>query len=178
MKRFNEIANFRKIEVKTDYCALKTALYNTNGIILKYIEAFAFPELVEAADKELCAAFEAMKAIKLTEKHEREREKMIDCGRYMIRSLRAYLKTFTYGSDCVNAAVTTAKFQVRDFLNSKKTMTIERGLEFMKRNQLVYAAIKSVEQNCKTKVDVGTFYRLQDDVRNLIDGRLDSYAFA
>lgn len=178
MKRFNEIQNFKNIEVKTNYCALKSALYNINGLIIKYKEAFAFPELVKAADEELVAAFKEIKTMKLSEKHEKERAAILACGRDIIISLREYMRTFTYDNDCIDAAARTARFQVRNFIKSKNDMTINGGVEMLKRNMLVYEAIKNVEQNCKTKIEVESFYGLQDDVLNLVKKKLDGYAFA
>lgn len=178
MKRFNEIQNFKNVEVKTNYCALKSALYNVNGLIIKYKEAFAFPELAKVADEELVAAFKGIKTMKLTEKHEKERAAILACGRDIIISLREYMRTFTYDNDCINAAAKTARFQVGNFIKSKENLTINGGVEMLKRNRSVYEAIKNVEQNCQTKIDVKSFYRLQGDVLRLVKEKLDDYAFA
>lgn len=177
MKRFNEIQNFKNIEVKTNYCALKSALYNINGLIIKYKETFAFPELVKVADEELVAAFKGIKTMKLSEAHEKERVAILACGREIIGSLRAYMRTFSYDNDCIDAAAKTARFQVGNFIKSKNDMTINDGVGMLKRNRLVYEAIKNVEHNCKTKIDVKSFYRLQDDVLHLVKEKLDGYAF-
>lgn len=178
MKRFNSIQDFKNIEVKTNYCALKSALYNINGLIIRYKEAFAFPELVKAADEELVAAFKEIKTMKLSEKHEKERAAILACGRNIIISLREYMRTFTYGNDCIDAAAKTARFQVGNFIKSKENLTINGGVEMLKRNRSVYKAIKNVEQNCQTKIDVKSFYRLQGDVLRLVKEKLDDYAFA
>ena len=73
MKKFNEIDGITDIEVKTDFCELRIALYNTRGVIRKYLYAYAFPSLVCMFVEELATEALKIKQIKVSEKAKAKR---------------------------------------------------------------------------------------------------------
>lgn len=179
MKKFNEIEGFTQIEVSTTYCSLKSLLYEVNGIIYYYRGAYAFTALVNAAKKELTDKFTMIARLDIkSSKHAKPREEILQYGRNIIRSLNEYNREFKYDNSCIEAVITSAKYQVREFLNTKDNMTIVDGEKMMIRNSIIYDIIKVVERECDTKIYVPTFMRLQDDIKNLINKKLDTYDFA
>ena len=64
MKKIKQIDNFKRIEVKTDYSRLRDLLYAVNGIIIKYNETYAFPNIVNVARKELIELFKQIAELK------------------------------------------------------------------------------------------------------------------
>jgi hypothetical protein len=63
MKKFNEIDGITDIEVKTDFCELRIALYNTRGVIRKYLYAYAFPSLANKFIEDLTAEANKVKQV-------------------------------------------------------------------------------------------------------------------
>ena len=68
MKKFNEIDGITDIEVKTDFCELRIALYNTRGVIRKYLYAYAFPSLANKFIEDLTAEANKVKQVKALDK--------------------------------------------------------------------------------------------------------------
>lgn len=182
MKKFYEINSFTQIEVSTNYCALKSLLYEVNGIIYKYRLAYAFPILVNAAKEELTAKFKQMAELEIKStkhsNHAKPREEILQYGRNIIKALSEHNQAFKFDNSCVEAITTSARFQVRAFLQAKDKMTITDGEEMMRRNAMLYNTIKTVEQECNTKIFVPKFIQLQGDIKNLINKKLDAYDFA
>lgn len=179
MKRFNEIDGFTQIEVSTNYCSLKSLLYEVNGIIYKYRQAYAFPALVNAAKEELTAKFMEIASLDIkSPKHAKPREEILQCGRNIIKALAEYNRAFKYDGSCIEAVTTSANFQVRSFLQTKDKMTITDGEEMMRRNAMLYDTIKIIEAERNTKISVPNFYRLQDDIIGHLKKKLDAYTFA
>jgi hypothetical protein len=179
MKKFCEIKGFTQIEVSTNYCSLKSLLYEVNGIIYKYRQTYAFPALVDTAREELTAKFKEIADLEITSgKHSPPRKEILQYGRNIVKALSEHNRSFKYDNSCVDAVTTSAKYQVRSFLQVKDKMTLTEGMEIMKRNLLLNDTIKIVEKECGTKISIPSFNRLQDDMISHLKSKLDAYAFA
>lgn len=178
MKKFYEIDDFSQIEVKTSYCSLKSLLFDANGIIYKYLHTYAFPQFVSAAREELTKVMKQISDLEISSsKYRPQQEEILEKGRKIVISLQKYERGFQYDNSCIEAISTTAKYQVLDFLQTKDKMSFAKGLELLGRNNLTYSTIHTIEEMFSTKVNVSTFYRLQDEIINLLKTKLDTYAF-
>ena len=178
MKKFCEIKNFSQIEEKVNYCSLKSLLYEANAIIYSYRQAYAFPALVKKVRDEMIEVMQQISELKLTSpKYKPQQEAILAKGRALVAALINYEREFQFDESCVEAINTSAKFQVRTFLQKKDMMTFSQGIDLLERNNLLYATIKTIEEQLSIKISIPSFFRLQDDIINRIKGDLDKYAF-
>ena len=84
MKKFNEIDGIADIEVKTDFCELRIALYNTRGVIRKYLYAYAFPSLANKFIEDLTAEANKVKQVKAQDKIKETQETIITKIQHLI----------------------------------------------------------------------------------------------
>ncbi len=178
MKKFCEIKNFSQIEESTNYCLLKSLLFEANGIIYKYRQAYAFPLLVKQAKDEIIKTMQQISGLKLTSpKYKPQQEAILAKGRAIVAALTNYEQEFQFDESSAAAIDTSAKFQVRTFLQTKDVMTFSQGIDLLERNKLLYATIRTIEEQLSIKISIPSFFRLQDDIINRMKGDLDKYAF-
>ena len=179
MKKFNEIDGITDIEVKTDFCELRIALYNTRGVIRKYLHAYAFPSLVCRFVEELAAEGLKIKQIKVTEKAKAKQEELLIKIQHLIDVLQEYFKSFAWDKDCISSIETSAKFQVSVFLKSKaeNKLTIDSCMEMLQRNKLIYDSIRQAEYALGVRIENKSFMRLQTDIKNELQKIIDVYDF-
>ena len=179
MKRFNEIENFKRIEVRTDYSRLRDLLYAVNGIIIKHNDAFAFPIIVKEVRKELIILFKTISELKPpTEGYKRTVQIVLERGRMLVSALNNYITTFQYDDSCIEAAIKSARYQVQSYLNNKGSMNINDALNMMSRNILIKDSINETNIRLGTNINERSFNILQDDLITLVKEQIDSYAFA
>ena len=179
MKKFNEIDGITDIEVKTDFCELRIALYNTRGVIRKYLHAYAFPSLVCMFVEELAAEGLKIKQIKVAEKAKAKQEELLIKIQHLIDVLQEYFKSFVWNKDCISSIETSAKFQVSVFLKSKaeNKLTIDSCMEMLQRNKLIYDSIRQAEYALGVRIENKSFMRLQTDIKNELQKIIDVYDF-
>lgn len=179
MKKFNEIDGIADIEVKTDYCELRIAAYNTRGVIRKYLYAYAFPPLVNKFIEDLTAEGAKVKQIKVTDRAKAKQEELLSKIQRLIKVLNAYIQSFTWNNSSISAVETSAKYQVRVFLKHKdeNTLTIDNCMEMLQRNRLIYDSLKQAEQTLNTKIQNKSFLRLQNDIKGELQKLIDVYDF-
>jgi hypothetical protein len=179
MKKIKQIDNFKRIEVKTDYSRLRDLLYAVNGVMIKYNETYAFPNIVNVARKELIELFKQIAELKPpTNAFNLTRDKVLSKGRILVTSMNDYLKNFQYDDSCIDAASMSARYQVYSFLQSKDIININDALNMMRRNILINDSINEINIKLGANINERNFNRLQDDLITLVKEKIDSYAFA
>lgn len=179
MKKFNEIDGITDIEVKTDFCELRIALYNTRGVIRKYLYAYAFPSLTNKFIEDLTAEANKVKQVKALDKIKETQETIITKIQHLIKNLQEYLQSFTWDTSSVSAIETSAKYQVRVFLNSKdeNKLTIENCIEMLQRNRLIYDSLRQAEKALGVRIESKSFMRLQTDIKTELQKLINAYDF-
>lgn len=179
MKNFNEINGIADIEVKTDFCELRIALYNTRGVIRKYLYAYAFPSMVNKFIEDLTAEANKVKQVKALDKIKETQETIITKIRHLIKVLQEYLQSFTWDTSSVSAIETSAKYQVRVFLKNKDEdkLTIENCIEMLQRNRLIYDSLRQAEQALGVRIESKSFMRLQTDIKTELQKLINAYDF-
>ena len=179
MKKFNEINGITDIEVKTDFCELRIALYNTRGVIRKYLYAYAFPPLVYRFIEELITEGRKIKQIKVSDKAKSKQEELLAKIQYLIKVLHGYLQSFAWDNSSISAVDTSAKYQVRVFLKYKdeNTLTIDNCIEMLQRNRLIYDSLIQAEQALNVRIENKSFFRLQKDIKDELQKLVDVYDF-
>ena len=179
MKKFNEINGITDIEVKTDFCELRIALYNARGVIRKYLYAYAFPSLACRFVEELAAEGLKVKQSKVSEKAKAKQEELLIKIQHLIDVLQESCKSFVWDKDCISSIETSAKFQVSVFLKSKaeNKFTIDSCMEMLQRNKLIYDSIRQAEQSLGVRIENKSFMRLQQDIKGELQKLIDVYDF-
>ena len=179
MKKFNEINGIADIEVKTDFCELRIALYNTRGVIRKYLYAYAFPSLANKFIEDLTAEANKVKQVKALDKIKETQETIITKIQHLIKTLQDYLQSFTWDRSSVSAIETSAKYQVRVFLNNKdeNKLTIENCIEMLQRNRLIYDSLRQAEKALGVRIESKSFMRLQTDIKTELQKLINAYDF-
>lgn len=178
MIKFCEIKNFSQIEEKVNYCSLKSLLYAANAIIYNYRQAYAFPVVVKKAREEMIEVMQQILELKLTSpKYKPQQEAILAKGRALVAALINYEREFQYDESCVEAINTSARFQVHTFLDKKKTLMFAEGIGLLERNNLLYATIKTIEEKLSIKINIPSFFGLQDEIIAHMKENLDKYAF-
>jgi ribosomal protein S8 len=179
MKKFNEIDGITDIEVKTDFCELRIALYNTRGVIRKYLYAYAFPSLANKFIEDLTAEANKVKQVKALDKIKETQETIITKIQHLIKTLQEYLQSFTWDTSSVSAIETSAKYQVRVFLNNKdeNKLTIENCIEMLQRNRLIYDSLRQAEKALGVRIESKSFMRLQTDIKTELQQLINAYDF-
>lgn len=179
MKKFNEIDGITDIEVKTDFCELRIALYNTRGVIRKYLHAYAFPSLVNKFIEDLTAEANKVKQVKAQDTIKETQETIITKIKYLIKVLQEYLQSFAWDNSSIDAIEKSAKYQVRVFLNNKdeNKLTIENCIEMLLRNRLIYDSLRQAEKALGVRIESKSFMRLQTDIKNELQKLINVYDF-
>ena len=179
MRKFNEINGITDIEVKTDFCELRIALYNTRGVIRKYLYAYAFPSLANKFIEDLTAEANKVKQVKALDKIKETQETIITKIQHLIKVLQEYLQSFAWDNSSIDAIEKSAKYQVRVFLNNKdeNKLSIETCMEMLQRNKLIYDSIRQAEYALGVKIENKSFMRLQTDIKNELQKLIDVYDF-
>lgn len=178
MKKINQISDFRQMFNHSEYLSLRDLVYAINGVIMNYEDAYAFPELVNAAKQELIALFNKVSELRpLKESYKNNVAWVLENGRKMIASLTEYVKNFEYDNDCVDGAVKLARYQVQRYVKNKGKIDVATAFAMMKRNLLIEREIINVRSALGTPIEIPSFNLLQDDLMNIVKDEANSYAF-
>ena len=82
MKKIKDIENFKRLEGKSEYSQLRDLTYAINGVIIKYSETYAFPNIVNEVKNELVTLFKQVADLKPhKEAYDKSRQIVLNKGR-------------------------------------------------------------------------------------------------
>ena len=179
MKKIKDIENFKRLEGKSEYSQLRDLTYAINGVIIKYSETYAFPNIVNEVKNELVTLFKQIADLKPhKEAYDKSRQIVLNKGRDIVKALIRYNKNFKYDTSCIEAASKSAKYQVFSFLKNKEHLDFETAFGMMQRNKLINESINIINEKCDGKIFEPNFNRLQNDLIKLLVNTIESYDFA
>lgn len=180
MKRFNSIQDFAAIKCEAKACsdALRKLHYQANEIIYSHAQQYAFPRNVQAAIDELTKTFVKIKDLEVPATAKAKKEEILQKGRKMVRSLKAYKQNFTYDKSCVDGIEAMCRFQLHKCLIAKDNWSIEEGAELLRGNKVLKAIAEDVEHQLKAKPHIDAFLQIQGNIIAALGKQLQGYAFA
>lgn len=179
MNLFDKIENYGAIrsEAKVSTDKLTALQYEANEIIFKYNKQYAFPQNVEEAINCLTQVFVAIKELEVKEGAKPKQREILAKGREIIKSLKAYMKSFQYDESCVAAIESMCKYQLSKFIKQKENLTIQEGVDILEDNVFLHRIAQDVEQHLNTKPDTKSFDRMQGEIISKLSKRLQGYHF-
>lgn len=180
MKRFNSIQDFAAIKCEAKACsdALRKLHYQANEIIYSHAQQYAFPRNVQAAIDELTKTFVKIKDLEVPATAKAKKEEILQKGRKMVRSLKAYKQNFTYDKSCVDGIEAMCRFQLHKRLAIGDNLSIEEGAGFLQGNKILKAIAEDVEQQLHTKPRINRFLQMQGEIIEALGKQLQEYSFA
>ena len=180
MKKFNSIQDFAiiKCEAKASNDALRELHHQANDIIYNHAQQDAFPRNVQTAIDELTEIFVKIKDLEVPATAQAKKEEILQKGRKMVRSLKAYKQNFTYDKSCVGGIEAMCKFQLHKCLIAKDNLSIEEGAGLLRGNKILKAIAEDVEQQLYIKQRINRFLQMQGEIIEALGKQLQGYSFA
>lgn len=180
MKRFNSIQDFTAIKCEAKACndALRELHYQANDIIYNYAQQYAFPRNVQKAIDDLTKIFVEIKDLEVPATAKAKKEEILQKGRKMVRSLKAYKQNFTYDKSCVGGIEAMCRFQLHKRLTIGDNLSIEEGAGFLRSNKVLKAIAEDVEQQLYIKPQINRFLQMQGEIIEALGKQLQGYSFA
>lgn len=180
MKRFNEIKDFATIKCEAKACndALRELHHKANDIVYNHAQQYAFPRNVQMTIDDLTKIFVEIKGLEVPATVKAKKEEILQKGRNMVRSLKAYKQNFTYDKSCVGGIEAMCRFQLHKRLTIGDNLSIEEGARFLRGNKALKAIAEDVEQQLYIKPRINRFLQMQGEIIEALGKQLQGYAFA